>query len=255
VLKRRPLKKSKPESVTSAPLRLTMLGQPQLLEGEDPESYDELLARIRAAINPSDIFDEIHAVDVVMSEWETRRYHRLISSLLQTAVLAELEAFLQQNLPYEPCSDRFGERLMETLHDRPEDEVEDAQRLTNAYLRHESDAVERVRAILNRIGLNEYAEWQTARNEKAQELARQYSRREPAAVRLINELLASSGMKMDWLVAKANQIECIERIDRLRSHAQSRRNGSLRELGEALRQSAQQLEDAKFEVIEPASDK
>jgi hypothetical protein len=71
-------------------------------------------------------------------------------------------------------------------------------------------------------------------------------------------------MKMDWLVAKAlaNQIECIERIDRLRSHAQSRRNGSLRELdrrramlGEALRQSAQQLEDAKFEVIEPASDK
>jgi hypothetical protein len=54
-------------------------------------------------------------------------------------------------------------------------------------------------------------------------------------------------------------LEYIERIDRLITIAESRRNSSLREierrraaLGETLRRSVQEIEDGKFKVIETA---
>ena len=39
--------------------RLALFGPPPLLEGEDAAAYDQLVARIYAAINPTDIIDEI----------------------------------------------------------------------------------------------------------------------------------------------------------------------------------------------------
>jgi hypothetical protein len=58
--------------------------------------------------------------------------------------------------------------------------------------------------------------------------------------------------------ALAYRLDTIERIDRLISIVESRRNASLREierrravLGETLRRSVQEIEDGEFEVIEP----
>jgi hypothetical protein len=55
----------------------------------------------------------------------------------------------------------------------------------------------------------------------------------------------------------ADKLDTIERIDRLITIAESRRNASLHEierrravLGETLRQSVQEIEDGEFEVIE-----
>ena len=57
--------------------------------------------------------------------------------------------------------------------------------------------------------------------------------------------------------ALAEKIDVIERIDRLITVAESRRNASLHEidrhratLGGALRRSVQEIEDAEFKVIE-----
>ena len=57
--------------------------------------------------------------------------------------------------------------------------------------------------------------------------------------------------------ALAQELDYIERIDRLTTIAESRRNASLREidrrravLGETLRRSVQEAEDREFEVIE-----
>ena len=57
--------------------------------------------------------------------------------------------------------------------------------------------------------------------------------------------------------ALAEKLDNIERIDRLATIAESRRNASLHEidrrravLGETLRQSVQEIEDAEFKVIE-----
>lgn len=65
---------------------------------------------------------------------------------------------------------------------------------------------------------------------------------------------------MDSITAKAlaEGFDYIERIDRLTTIAENRRNASLREidrhravLGESLRRSVQEIEDGEFEVIEP----
>jgi hypothetical protein len=92
-----------------------------------------------------------------------------------------------------------------------------------------------------------------------EELAQEYARREPEAIRLVDELLASSGRTIHDLVLEAlpRDLDEIERIDRLISVAETRRNISLREidrrrtvLGEALRRNLQEVEEGEFEVIE-----
>ena len=85
-------------------------------------------------------------------------------------------------------------------------------------------------------------------------------RREPDAVKLVDELLTDAGVSMDRFMAYAlvQKLDDIERIDRLITTAESRRDASLREierrravLGETLRRSVQEIEDGEFEVIEP----
>jgi hypothetical protein len=99
----------------------------------------------------------------------------------------------------------------------------------------------------------------SARARKAKELVQDYVRREPDAVTLIHQLLTGAGESMDGLTADAlaKHLDYIERIDRLTSVAESRRNASLHEidrrravLGETLRRSVQEIEDGEFEEIE-----
>ena len=87
----------------------------------------------------------------------------------------------------------------------------------------------------------------------------EYVRREPDAVNLVDEHLTGAGVSMDGFVvdALAEKLNDIERIDRLTTIAESRRNASLHEierrravLGETLRRSVQEIEDGEFEEIE-----
>src|SRR5262245_35727896 len=98
-----------------------------------------------------------------------------------------------------------------------------------------------------------------ARAHKAKALVQEYARREPDAVTLVNERLTGGGKSMDDFMsaARADKLDDIERIDRLISIAENRRNASLHEierrravLGETLRRSVQEIEDGEFEVIE-----
>ena len=98
-----------------------------------------------------------------------------------------------------------------------------------------------------------------ARAHKAKELAQDYGRRRAGAVKLINRLLARAGVSIETLTAEAlaQELDYIERLDRLATIAESRRNASLHEierrravLGETLRRSVQEIEDAEFKVIE-----
>jgi hypothetical protein len=54
-------------SVPERAQRLALFGPPPLIEGEDAAAYDQLLARICAAVKPVDIIDEIFITDVVPS--------------------------------------------------------------------------------------------------------------------------------------------------------------------------------------------
>jgi hypothetical protein len=44
---------------------VTLFGSPVLLAGEDDATYHELLTRVRTAINPVDIIDEMFIDDLI----------------------------------------------------------------------------------------------------------------------------------------------------------------------------------------------
>jgi hypothetical protein len=97
-----------------------------------------------------------------------------------------------------------------------------------------------------------------ARTQKAKALVQEYARGELDAVTTVHELVASAGSSMDALVASAldEGLDNIERIDRLCTIAEARRNTSLREIdrrratfGDSLRRGIQEIEDSEYEVI------
>jgi hypothetical protein len=247
-------------SVPERVQRLALFGPPPLIEGEDAAAYDQLLARICAAVKPVDIIDEIFIADVMPSEWEVLRLRRLKWSLIRALGLEFLQDFLVGHLDYDLYSDDFADDLAEILQDNlPEDQVNSAQTLARKYARNEAGAVDKVNEILDGIGLNMDRVLDDAKRRKARELVQEYARREPGAVTLVHELLTDAGVSMDRFMAYAlvQKLDDNERIDRLIATAESRRDASLREierrrafLGETLRRSVQEIEDAEFKVIE-----
>src|SRR5262245_9048989 len=90
-------------SKSATPNRVSFLGPPPLLDGEDPKAYDELLSSVTGAVKPSDVIDEILADDVVNFHWEARRWQQLMASLLTSKMPDALERMLVRplNLPLE----------------------------------------------------------------------------------------------------------------------------------------------------------
>ena len=89
-------------------------------------------------------------------------------------------------------------------------------------------------------------------------------RRESGAVALIDDLLAKAGMTIDALIASHldEQLRWLERVDRLTTIAETRRNASLREidrrqsgLGEKMRRSMQEIEQRELALIETTTGK
>ena len=54
-----------------------VLGQPQLIDGEDSEAYQKLHERVSLSVKPADIFEEIFVRDFVDLTWEVLRWRRL----------------------------------------------------------------------------------------------------------------------------------------------------------------------------------
>ncbi|MGA2312462.1 MAG: hypothetical protein ABSF87_08875 [Xanthobacteraceae bacterium] len=250
---------SKSQSASKEVSRWSLFGPPPILEGENAAAYDELFGRVCAAVKPVDVIDEMFMADVVASEWEVLRWRRLKLSLIRTRALKALEGFLRDKLDYDLYREHFVDELTPILQDNPaEDQAEDiAQTLAHECARNEPDAVDKVRAILAGIGLEINHILNRGKTRKAKELTQQYVRREPDAVKFIDEHLATAGVSIETLAAQAlaQDLGYIERIDRLATIAESRRNASLHEidrrrpiLSETLRRSVQEVEDS--EVIE-----
>ena len=255
---------AKPNSVTRARARWhTLLGEPQLLEGEDRAAYDELLGQFRAAVKPADIIDEMFMIDVVSLEWEVLRWRRLKLSFIRKGAIENLEEFLGEELQYELYFDYFVDDLAEILEENlPEDQLNSAQTLAQQCARNEKDAVDKVNKILATAELDIDAVLDKARNRNVKDLVQAYTRREPDAVTLVDELLAGIGKSIDLLMAEAvaETLDYVERIERLTTVAESRRNSSLREidrrrpvLAETLQRSVQQIESDELEIIEASS--
>ena len=83
---------------------------------------------------------------------------------------------------------------------------------------------------------------------------------EPSAIRRINKYLKSANINFDTVVARTfvNNLESIERIERLVTIAEGRRNAILREIdrrranfAQMLRSSVKEIEDAEFDTVKP----
>jgi hypothetical protein len=249
------------KSTSKAISRRSLFGPPPVLAGEDAAAYDELLGLVCAAVKPVDVIDEMFIADVVSSEWEVLRWRRLKWSLIRAAGLKALADFLGEKLDYYLYEERFVDHLTQILQENlAEDQAEDfAPTLAQQCANHEPDAVDKVNEVLTRIDLNMDNVLNRARADKVEALANGYERREPEAVKLINELLAEARVSIDSLVAEAlaKELDFIERVDRLTTIAESRRNASLREidrrrqvLRETPRPTAHKVEDGEFQVIE-----
>jgi predicted phage tail protein len=92
------------------------------------------------------------------------------------------------------------------------------------------------------------------------ELAERWAARDPQAIEEVNEQLASKGLTIEDVTARAlsAEIENFERIDRMVMNAEARRNAALRELerhrmtlAQALRQASDDVVDADFEDVAP----
>jgi hypothetical protein len=246
-------------SVPGRTQRLALFGPPLLIEGEDAAAYDQLLARICVAVKPVNIIDDIYIVDVMTSEWEVLRWRRLKSSVIQALGLEMLEGFLSEKFDYALYSEYFADDLTEILQvTLPENQAENARTLASKCAQNDPDANDEVKEVLASIGLKMGKVLVDARARKAKDLVHGYVRREPNARALIHKLLTAAGKSMDTFMAAAlaQKFDYIERIDRLITIAENRRDGSLHEidrrravLGEALRRSVQEIEDAEFEVI------
>jgi len=234
---------------------------PLLLPGEDADAYHELLSRVRTAINPVDIIDEMFIADVVSLEWEVLRWRRLKSSLMRTRGLEALQQFLRAHLDYyDHYQKHFEQDLAEILQDNlAEGQTEvDAQALAHKCARDEPDADDKVNQILANINLNMDEILDGARARKAEELTHDHAQGKPDAIKLIDKLLTEAGLNIDALMVRAlpGELDKIERIDRLITIAETRRNAMLREidrrravLSEALRRQVQEVE-GEFEVVE-----
>jgi hypothetical protein len=181
--------------------------------------------------------------------------------LIRALELEALQCFLaeQLDLDYDLYSEYFADHLAKILQDNlPEGEADSAHTLAQECARNEADAVDKVNKILAGILLHMNKVHHDAQVRKSKELAQEYGRRESDAVTLVDELLTGAGTSMDTLFAQAlaRKLDYIERIDRLATIAENRRNASLREIerrralfGEALRRNVQEIEDGEFEEV------
>jgi len=156
---------------------------PLLIPGEDDDAYHEFFSRVRTAINPVDIIDEMFIADVVSLEWEVLRWRRLKSNLMQTRGLEALGQFLRAHLDYyDHYQTHFEQDLAQILQDNlAEDQSEDDARvLAHKCARDEPDADDKVNQILASINLDMDDVLKSARARKAEELAQEYLQRKPA---------------------------------------------------------------------------
>jgi hypothetical protein len=252
-------------SVAATARRFKLFGPPLLLEGEDAAAYDRLFAGICAAVKPADTVDQMFIADVVSLEWEVLRWRRLKFHLIRVRGLKALENFLRDNIDCELYEADYADILADILgKNLPEDQRDTADELADACARDDKDAIEKVRKILVKFDMDKILNH--AKNHRAEELAREYGRHKPKAIKLVNQILADASLSIDAIVAKelAQNLDDIEQIDRLVTIAEGRRDSSLHEierhragLGEMVRRSLTDVENAEFKVIEtsPANGK
>lgn len=187
-----PLKRLRLRPHRNRDRQLLPFGPAPLLAGEDSAAYNELLLQVSSAVKPADVLEEIWVRDITDLEWDVLRLRRLKASILNLETRQGLVTSL----------DRLVEN--EDKDERGEDADEDG-----AGGAEEDDGI--------------------SDNEQ---LVIAWSKRSPNAVKQVGALLAAQALSIDEIIAEAlsDKIDSIERIDRMITMAEARRNTMIREI-------------------------
>ena len=82
---------------------LPALGPSPLIAGENAAAYDDLVARVRGALQPRDILEDIWVRDVVDLAWEVLRLRRLKAQLMRVAARHGMSDVLGDLPVDDPC--------------------------------------------------------------------------------------------------------------------------------------------------------
>jgi hypothetical protein len=157
---------------------------------------------------------------------------------------------------------------------RPADMLEEILARDVVYLVWEAERLRRLKASLlqaaafegvKKIAASLISDGPFSVSDTAQDLSERWARREPKALKEVESLLTSAGLTLDAVMAQtlALNLDDVERIERMISSAEARRNNALHEidrrrsaLGAALRaaiegaEGAETAEDAEFTDVE-----
>src|SRR5262249_4059017 len=154
---------------------LGVFGPPLVLEGEDAAAYDELFARVCAAVKPADVIDEMLIADIVALEWEVLRWRRLKRTLMREPGVDALKLFLigQLKSNYALHEEHFKSYLTQILQDNlPPEQADSAETLAAECTPNNADADDKLNQVLSSIGLNADAVLAEARADKRPQIRR-----------------------------------------------------------------------------------
>ena len=117
------------------------MGPRWIIEGEDPERYEQLLARVAEAIGPIDFIDWLLVKDVVAHSWEIQRSRRHRETVIRMGRLKAMHEILDQAMPI-PSAEFVFARASEI------------RGLAAEWLSGNSNAAERVSGILHGSGFS-----------------------------------------------------------------------------------------------------
>jgi hypothetical protein len=88
-------KADRPAPAALDPELRQILGPPPLFEGESEAAYHQLYDRLRSAVSPKDVIEEIWVRDLADLVWETNRLRRLKAKLMDAARWQGMAAVLE----------------------------------------------------------------------------------------------------------------------------------------------------------------
>jgi hypothetical protein len=121
----------------------SLLGEPLLLAGEDRAAYDELLAAVNEAVQPSDVLEQIWTSEAVEKQWEALRQRRFKTAFIAACWQEALRTILHSLLSY-------GERFILDFDDS-------AGTLAWKYTLGDEDAIKEVEELLSQAKLTKEA--------------------------------------------------------------------------------------------------
>jgi hypothetical protein len=230
---------------------------------QEAAAYNRIRIAIRRTIGQPDAIFELLIDDVAFRQWEVSWYLRAKWHAIRCGAVKKLAPCLQPMLEPKVCYRQHVALIESMLRQHlSKMEGESVEALARACVFGEPDAVRKVNKILAGTNQNATTLASNAQLAKAMVLVRLYFTHGPNALqRLINAILTGIGLSFEDFMAEviSEKLDEIERIDRLISLAESRRDASLREierrhagLTERLRRSLQQLEQDErrsFETI------